>query len=188
MLGALRFFHENELITPYVCVPGVWQKGRASTYVPGKKPEKAIQGHLKVALGSWFQGQIKVLMEDATPPGRIDVRLLRSAESSKGLQYWAIIELKVIKTFRNKKVGKPNAVPIKENVDAIVDGIQQSNSYRSYVELDEGFLEVFDLRKAKDEIEKDERITAALAGSKVVCNIRPVYGTAKDARTAGVHV
>ena len=125
-------------------------------------------------------------MEDSTPAGRIDVRLLRAIEPLKGLQYWAIIELKVIKTHRNKKTGKPGNVTLKQNVSAIVDGIEQSDAYRSDRELGEGLLEIYDMRKKKDDIMSNSQITSTLAGKNVIWKLRPLYGSAEDARGAGV--
>ena len=74
---------------------------------------------------------MKAECEDTTNIGRIDVRLLRKS-SDLGLAYWVILELKVIKSFRNAQLGEtPTTVNDSVNVAAIVDGVRQVGGYRA---------------------------------------------------------
>lgn len=97
---ALARYRLDQLLTPQFCENGVWEPKRAAAYIPGARPEQAIQTGLSRYLGSWFHGVIKVICEHSTNIGRIDVKLLTN-EEGQPLAYWAILELKVIKSFAN---------------------------------------------------------------------------------------
>lgn len=187
LLEALEFFHTKHLLTPVCCISGVWEKERAHEYVPGPEPEKKIQSGLGLALGSWFHGVVRVEFEDTTNIGRIDVRLLTKDGQGGSLKYWRIIELKVIKSFRNASKGNtPSAVSISENVQIIVDGIQQAWTYKENRGTKIGLLEIFDLRKQKKDLMDHTKIQAAIKlAPRLVRNTRLVFGSSKDARTAG---
>ncbi len=186
---ALKHFHLSHLVTPAFCVTGVWETGKASSYVPGPQPERSIQNGLAISLNSWFHGVIKAEIEDSTSMGRIDVRLL-TAEKNQPLKYWAIIELKVVKSFKNPiKMNGLTPVHLSTNIDAIIKGLQQACAYMSNRKTKLGLLEVFDLRKDKSyELFSDNKVQAAIVNLKPSPNyeIRPLYGSANDARLAGV--
>ena len=74
LMEALDHFHVRQL-TPSSCDRGVWEAGRASDYIPGPEPEKAIQKALRTALNYWFHGVVRAETEDTTAIGRIDVQL-----------------------------------------------------------------------------------------------------------------
>ena len=189
LLDALKHFHLDKLLTPGVCSKGVWEPGRAKNYVPGAQPEKAIQYDLRIALSSWFRGELRVEMEDSTPVGRIDVRLLHKNRDDGALSYWAIIELKLMRSNRNAPKGKKaSSVSPAENVSAVVDGLKQVNAYRRDRTAVEGLLEVYDLRKDKA---RDVRVETPVSDQWKICdqeiilNVRPLFGSAKEARDAG---
>ena len=70
---ALRHFHQTRLLTPACCPKGVWERGSARRYIPGRQPERSIQSDLKVALNFWFHGVVIARAEDSTNIGRIDL-------------------------------------------------------------------------------------------------------------------
>lgn len=189
LLGALKHFHSDKLLTPGICSKGVWEPGRAKDYVPGTQPEKAIQYDLKIALSSWFRGELRVEMEDPTPVGRIDVRLLHRNQDDGALSYWAIIELKVMRSNRNAPRGKmASSVSMSDNIAAVVDGLKQANAYRRDRIAVEGLLEVYDLRKDKVKDVKGETPVKDQwenCDQGLVFNVRPLFGSAKEARDAG---
>jgi hypothetical protein len=190
LLEALDYFHERQL-TPSTAADGLWEAGRASQYVPGPLPEKAIQGDLELALNFWFHGVLRAEVEDSTPIGRIDVRLLKKSMHEQALAYWAIVELKIIKTYRNAPRGnKPSVVGTTDNVKAIAEGLLQAVAYRRDRAAEEALLEVFDLRKDKStNLMMCSEIASLLTALNPIpiCSIRSVYGSASDARRAGRH-
>lgn len=188
LLEALEHFHTSKLLTPSCCADGVWEPKRAHQYVPGPQPERSIQKALEFALNFWFHGVVKAEVEDSTNIGRIDVRLLKASEDGP-LAYWTIIELKIIKSFANAS-GKAVASEIgkSENIAAIIEGFKQAWAYRENRKAEEGLLEVFDLRRKKTEdLFADQKVINAVALLTPVPrhNVRPIFGAAKHARTAG---
>lgn len=183
---ALSAFHEEGLVTPTSCGPGVWEPGRSAEYVPAKNTEKAIQQRLRYHLTGWFHGVVKVGMEDAASRGRIDVRLLAPPASGNGLQYWSIVELKVARTFRNAKKGKtPQKVTEKTLIDDLLKGIGQAHDFTEETQVKEGFLEVYDMRQDKTiELLKHEKVTAKLGACRVQVNaaLRQMFGSSEEAR------
>lgn len=188
LLEALDYFHRSGLLTPTCCVAGVWQPKRAADYVPGPQPERSIQDALALSLSMWFQGLVRVDVEDRTNIGRIDVRLLKpSAEGP--LAYWAIVELKVIKAFANAAGrAKAAAVSRTDNIDAIQKGLRQAWAYQSNRESEEGLLEVFDLRKDKSEdLMANGDVVRLLSELSPLprYTVRPLFGSSEHARLAG---
>ncbi|MDP4540342.1 hypothetical protein Q9K01_11955 [Qipengyuania sp. DY56-A-20] len=188
LLDALNHFHLSGLLTPTCCVPGVWEPKRAAKYVPGSQPERSIQDALALALGMWFQGLVRVGVEDRTNIGRIDVRLLKPSAEGQ-LAYWAIVELKVIKAFANAK-GKAKAAAVSRtvNVDAIQKGLRQTWAYQSNRESEEGLLEIFDLREDKSEDLMADGDVVKLLGELAPVpryTVRPLFGSSEHARIAG---
>lgn len=187
LLDALKHFHIHKLLTPTCCSVGVWEPECAMKYVPGPQPEKSIQSSLELALNFWFRGVVKAESEDTTNIGRIDIRLLMT--DGQCLKYWAIIELKVVKSFSNAPVGSsPNKVSVSKNVGSIIEGIRQAWAYRVNRDAEEGLLEVFDLRKKKkDNLMEygDVKDTLNECVPAPICNVRPIFGSSKDARAAG---
>lgn len=188
LLEALDFFHRSQL-TPSSCAEGVWEPKRASDYVPGASPEAAFQKRLAIVLSSWFHGVVRAEVEDRISIGRIDVRLLKKSSEEGSLAYWAIIELKVIKSFANAALGKkPSTVGAAANVDAIIKGLKQAWAYCENRDAEEGLLEVFDLRKDKQEdLMARTEVVAAIdeCTRPPTCAVRPIFGTSDDARSAG---
>jgi hypothetical protein len=184
--AALDLFHHDTLVSPSVCPVGVWEKSRAAEYVPGTRPEKAIQFELRLALSMWFQGILRAVVEESTPVGRIDIRLMQKSDAS--WTYWAIMELKVLRSSHNAAKGDV-AKPVSEesNAKEIAKGIRQAHSFArhwSAIPL----LEIFDLRKDKtSDILKNVIVTRAFArfspapATRIWC----LYGTADEARLAG---
>ena len=183
LMEALRHYHRSRVVTPTGCPDGVWNPDSADKYIPGPRPEKSIQMDLQLALNFWFRGVIWAEGEDNTNIGRIDVRLLKK-EANGGLAYWIILELKVIKSLTNtaSKVGNST------NVDAIVKGVKQAGAYRANRNVEEGMLEVYDLRRDKSEdLRGRKEVLHALAKylPPLKVDVWPVYGSAEDARDAG---
>lgn len=189
LLDALNYFHIHHLLTPSCGASGVWESKRANSYVPGPQPEKSIQANLALALNHWFHGIVKAETEDSTSIGRIDVRLLKKSSEHGALSYWAIIELKIIKSFANASIGKtPTTVSSKANIEALIKGIEQTWAFKANREAEEGLLEVFDLRQDKLEnlMERTEVVTALTKCSPISAyNVRPLFGSSDDARKAG---
>ena len=189
LLDALRHFHLDNLLTPTICPNGVWEPKRAKHYVPGVHPEKTIQKTMRVALSSRFRGELRVEMEDPIPVGRIDVRILQKNQNDGSFSYWAIIELKVMRSKRNApEKKKAKSVSPAENVATVVKGLKQVDSYKRDRSAPEGLLEVYDLRKDKTidvKVEKPVKDQWDQCDQKIVFNIRPLFGTAEDARNAG---
>jgi hypothetical protein len=184
---ALRVSHRESLLTPMICPDGVWKKGAAAKYIPGPTPEKAIQKMLKIALTSWFRGLVRAEMEDSISVGRIDIRLLREDQEGN-LGYWAILELKVIKSYHHatgKK--KATAVADDENAAAVAEGVRQARAFGKDRNA-EAFLDVFDLRKDKAANILDHALVVTeldQCALKPRSHIWPLFGSASDARLAG---
>ena len=188
LLDALHQFHVQQLLTPGCCPDGVWEAGQAHRYVPARRPENTIQTTLSIALNFWFRGTLRAEHEDSTNIGRIDVRLLRAGEHG-ALTYWAIIELKVVKSFTNTP-NADSASPVRATANeiAVVEGIHQVSSYRINRKAEEGLLEIYDLRKDKrTNLMTASRVTAAIAQNQNISsiNVRKLYGSASDARADG---
>jgi len=183
---ALSAFHEGNLVSPGMCGRGVWKPGFNAKYFPDASPEKAIQEKLRVALWSWFRGLVSIGTEDSVNKGRIDVRLLAPPGESLGLRYWSIIELKVARSFGSTEKPVPRSVVINE----IVKGVGQANEFTSDRAVEEGFLEIYDMRQDKtDNLLTDAKIVKRLNACTVTVNatLRPMYGTADEARNAGFY-
>ena len=187
LLGAIANFHERQLITPGDC-DGVWETERAAQYVPGPQPERAIQYALRIALDSWFHGVVRAESEDLTSVGRIDIRLLTNDLGSRRLGYWAIIELKVVRSSRNAPKGKKAAtVAYNDNIKTMKDGLMQIHSYKKDRKAEEGLLEVYDLRNDKTKnIAADSEVKKlrSQCDSSIQVNVRPLYGSDKDYRSS----
>ena len=188
LVEALESFHNHQL-TPVSCAKGIWEAGRAAEYVPGSAPEKAVQKSLCISLSSWFHGLVRVKSEDSTSIGRIDVCLFKPSMMEGALAYWAIIELKVIRSFTNASVGdNPNPVSASRNIEGIVEGLKQANAYCINRKAEEGLLEIFDLRKDKSEnLMNSPKVIEALQNlsPEPHHNVRPIFGSSQDARDAG---
>ena len=180
---ALQHFHIHHLLTPTCCPRGLWQADRAQHYIPGNRPEATIQSRLTVVLSSWFHGLLRAESEDRTNIGRIDVRLLQPTPAGP-LAYWAIMELKVVKSFTNAATSVRHRV----NEDAIVDGVRQAHAYHHNRKSELSLLEVYDLRSDKRvNLLVSRRVQSTITQFPGVSSIevRALYGSANDARIAG---
>ena len=188
LVEALEFFHVLQL-TPASCAGGIWEANRAAEYIPGRAPEKAIQERLCIVLSTWFRGVVRVEAEVSISIGRIDVLLLKPSMEEKALAHWAIIELKVIRSFTNAPVGQePSPVGASQNIAGIVKGLKQAWAYRRNREAEEGLVEIFDLRKDKGEdLLNHPDVVATLQNYAPAPrhNVRPIFGSSQDARNAG---
>lgn len=186
---ALSDFYEMNLVTPSQCDGSIWEPGRSSEYVPAKDTEKAIQRILRVAITHHFRGKARAETEDKAPKGRIDIRILAPSAGQAGLAYWSIIELKVVRTYRNAPKGKPRTKISKSKVmDEIAKGYRQANEFTADREVQEGFLEVYDMREDKSEnllAHPTVQSAADKCAVKVNCNVRQMFGTSDEARIAG---
>jgi len=183
---ALTHLHQVYLQTPSVCPNGVWENRRAEQYIPGPQPEKAIQRQLQTVFSAWFHGVVKVEVEDSIPVGRIDIRLLRMSAQQK-LEYWVIVELKVIKSFANAtKRTKASVVTPQTNVEGVCEGIRQACAFAKD-RCANAMLEIFDLRKDKtSDVLKEKKVLNQLdkCEPKPICHVWPLFGSAHDARLA----
>ena len=180
---ALRHYHRSRVLTPTNCPKGVWKADLANRYIPDPRPEKSIQADLQVVLNSWFRGVVRAEGEDNTNIGRIDVRLLKKAANG-GLAYWIIMELKVIKSFTNSE----SKVDESTNVEAIVKGVKQAGSYRANRDVDDGMLEIYDLRRDKSMnlmVREDVSDALGMYSPPLLVDVWPMFGSAGDARNAG---
>lgn len=188
LTDALTLF-QREVLTPKVCPTGVWRSRFAQRYHPGAAPEKSIQAALKTFLNGWFRGTLRAEEEDTTEVGRIDIRLLSPGGPASGLTYWGIIELKVVKSFRNPKNGGPNPVTVRpiENARDVAEGVTQAHAFgknRGAFAM----VEVYDMRQNKAQDPREHKVVRDALAS---CNPEPpirltaIFGSAKDARNAG---
>ena len=192
LFDALNHIHLYSLLTPGICIEGVWQPNLASYYVPGPEPEKSIQTSVAIGLNSWFHGILRAEVEDSTSIGRIDVRLLMpqpNCPNSEALAYWAIVELKVVKSFSNSS-SRTGATTINrsKNVDAVIKGVRQVYAYQANRGTSLGLLEVYDLRRDKsDDLFQDNKVRQELARliPPPTYTVRPLFGSPEDARQAG---
>ena len=99
------------------------------------------------------------------------------------------MELKVIKSFANPSPGcSPSSISVSKNVEAIVEGVTQAGSYRSNRHVEDGLLEIYDLRKDKtDDLTKQPAVRVAMNNfsPRIRFDVWPVFGSSKDARAAG---
>ena len=188
LVAALAHYHRSCVLTPIGCPEGVWEPEAAHKYIPGPHPERSIQNDLVRALNFWFRGIVRAESEDSTTIGRIDVRLLKK-NAQGGLAYWAILELKVIKSFTHGTAGSGSTkVTESKNVEAIAKGVRQAASYRENRVAEHGMLEVYDLREDKaEDLTVRERVTEALQvyTPPPRIDVWKVFGRAEDARRAG---
>jgi hypothetical protein len=189
LLEGLDRFHQHELITPTICPKGVWLRGAASKYYVGEDPERSIQAQLRTFLNGWFRRTVRAECEDTTRAGRIDIRLLKAGEG--GLTYWAIVELKVVKSYvhTNDAKQKPSRVSSRQNAEVVAEGLRQAHEFASDRDCPPGYLEIFDLRRdKKEEIMKHEIVVSQLGmlDPKPIANMRQMFGSAGDARKAGL--
>jgi hypothetical protein len=141
LVEALNLFHKREVLTPQMCPP-LWRPKHAGRYHPGSRPEKTIQDKLKTWLGSWWRGYLRPECEDSIDIGRIDIRLLRP-EAQGALCYWAVIELKIVKSFRYPEAGdSPSAVSDNENAQEVAKGVEQATAVRLRVRSRSGMASV----------------------------------------------
>ncbi len=186
---ALEHFHVTCLLTPTCCPDGVWKPEHAHQYIPGPRPEKSIQSDLTVALNFWFRGIVKAEYEDTTNIGRIDIRLLKKTNGESLLGYWAILELKVIRSYASTHTSsKPSVVAPKSNVDAIIKGVRQARAYQTNRETDIGLLEIYDLRREKAlQVLEHLDVLSVIheATPKPEIHLWEVFGSSEDARNAG---
>ena len=185
---ALKYFQLNNVLTPTLCLKGVWERGLADKYIPGPKPEKTIQADLERTLSSYFHGVVRAVIENRTGIGRIDISLLKKDPNSR-FKFWVILELKVVKSFTNARSAS-DATPVstRKNCNAIVEGIKQAYSYRENWDAEYGMLEVYDMRKDKSEsLLGEQTVLSTLSKYNKPPNIRvwSVFGSASDARDAG---
>ena len=187
--AALQFFHSNHLLTPGICPVGVWNRGKASKYIPGPQPEKSIQAALGIYLNGKFEGVAKAEYEDKIEIGRIDIRLLVAADNDGPLMYWAILELKIIKSFAStEESDHPSEIDRSVNINAIREGIKQASAFQKSRRAVLGSLEIFDLRRNKDDnLLEDQRVVSEKQNVQPIpeCRVWPLYGSSKDARDAG---
>jgi hypothetical protein len=190
LLDALDHFHKSKLLTPSFCVKGVWESRRAGQYVPSSAPELRIQDALEFALNFWFHGVVRAEIEDRTNIGRIDVRLLKPSNEGP-LLYWAIIELKVIKSFSHAPWGiQAGEIKRGQNIASIIEGFIQAWAFKNNRIADEGLLEIFDMRRDKlDNLLIDKTVLRAVRKLNPVPahHVRPIFGSARKAREAGFH-
>lgn len=180
LMDALRHYHRSYVITPGCCPPDLWKEKSAHQYIPGPRPERSIQTQLQPVLSSWFQGVVRVVTEETTNIGRLDVALLTPAPDRR-LAYWTILELKVVKSFTHTSSG----VSVADNVGAIVKGIEQAAAFRANRMAQHGMLEIYDLRKDKsDDLTIHQSVTTTLANYSPPpdMHVWRVYGSADDAR------
>ena len=183
---ALDLVHLEFLLSPTVCPPGTWEKERAGEYIPGPQAERAIQREVRTGLGSWFRGVVRAEMEDTISVGRIDVRLLQQTDGN--WFYWAIVELKVLRSSHNAKKGvQASPVSLSDNAAGVAEGVRQVYAFAKNRGA-EPFLEIYDLRKDKTaDVLKEEVVISEL--NKCVpapcCRVWPLFGSASGARVAG---
>jgi hypothetical protein len=188
LLRGLHSFHLEELLTPVVCLAGVWQKGAANKYYVDDDPERTIQLRLRTFLNGWFRGLVRAEREDTTVIGRIDVRLLVPNPQGGGLAYWAIIELKVVKSFHHSATGSPTTVSEAENAENVAEGIRQAHSFSRDRKCPPGYLEIYDMRRDKSEDICEHSVVQEQLSRLVPepeINVRSLFGSAGDARRAG---
>jgi hypothetical protein len=187
LLEGLELFHQHEVITPTICPAGVWLKGGAADYYVGVAPERSIQKQMRTFLNGWFRKSVRAECEDTVRAGRIDIRLL--VPGPGGLTYWAIVELKVVKSFvhtPDKKV-KPAAITSGQNAEAIAEGLRQAHEFGRDRSVP-SYLEVFDMRKDKSgDFQKDPIVVDQFnkLSPKPTLNVRELFGSSSDARKAG---
>jgi hypothetical protein len=142
---------------------------------------------MRTFLNGWFRKSVRAECEDTVRAGRIDVRLL--VPGPGGLSYWAIVELKVVKSFVHTpdKAVKPAAVTSKQNAESIAEGLRQAHEFGRDRSVP-GYLEVFDMRKDKSgDLQKDPIVVEQFnkLDPKPTLNVRELFGSSSDARKAG---
>lgn len=128
----------------------------------------------------------RAVVEEKTPVGRIDIRLMQRSKAD--WTYWAILELKVLRSSHNAAKGIV-AKPVSEesNSKEVAKGIRQAHSFAKYWSAIP-LLEIFDLRKDKtSDVLKNVIVARAFArfSRAPATRIWPLYGTADEARLAG---
>ena len=190
LLKELDRFHIQNVLTPGGPVQGVWQEKRSNEYVPGRRPERSIQDAMILWLRGAFQGLVRVQSEIGTNIGRFDVVLLEPNKDGRFV-YWVVIEIKIIKAYRNAIVGNvPENVSSAQNAEAIKEGIKQIWAYKKNMNFSEGVLEIYDMRtvnQKKENLMTKSDVKNCLNGfdPQPVWNVRQIFGSASDARNAG---
>ncbi|TPK96544.1 MULTISPECIES: hypothetical protein [unclassified Mesorhizobium] len=190
LLEALNHFHMHSVLTPQNCPDGLWRVGHAEAYHTGPTPEVSLQAQLRTFLTAWFRGQLHVDRETTTEIGRIDIALLiPPSDSSGGLTYWGVVELKVVKSFRYSKNGNaPVKVGLLTNARDVAKGVLQAHAFRTNRGCAYAVVEVYDMRADK---KVDPREHAEVKKVLPTCSptpdirLTPLFGSAQQAREAG---
>jgi len=187
---ALDAFHIKKMLTP-TRGSGAWARSRAKDYVPIKNAEIHIQRRLKDYLGAWFHEKIWIEQEVKTDVGRIDLQILvKSSSATLGLACWGVIELKVAKSYstprdEDRPTSKLTRVTHKTNMDGVVKGYGQADAFACDRDVNNSFLEVFDMRKVKSpDLLDDSRAKekAEQCVKKVRAKVRKMFGSSEEIR------
>lgn len=190
LFDALNHFHMSHVLTPQNCPDGLWRAGYADSYHTGPTPEISLQAQLRTFLTAWFRGQVHVDRETTTEIGRIDIALLvPPTDPSGGLNYWGVVELKVVKSFRHpKNGGAPIKVGPLANARDVAKGVLQAHAFRTNRGCACAVLEIYDMRADK---KADPREHMEVKKILPICaptpdiRLTPLFGSAQQAREAG---
>lgn len=185
LVKALTVFYENYLQTPNRYARGIWEEGHEKKYIPGQNPELCIQKELVPGLDMWFNGCSRISVEGGTSLGRYDIQLQKPGED-KMMGNWAIIELKIIKTYSNPKSGgAPAPVSESTNIREIKKGLRQVSAYSDKTSSELALLEIFDMRRDKsNDLTQNANVQKQINNlePKPIYNTRKMYGSAEQAR------
>lgn len=181
-------FNRDNISSPQDCEADIWRI--SSQYVPDSRAEAKIQEEMRRFLKNRYNNVARFKPEADTSSGRIDIKVELLGPVGQGWLPFTIIELKVLRSFgyNAEEKGKGNAVNRSQQIKAITDGFEQVDNYCQTENLSTGFLEVFDMRKDKDEsIEQEQGVVAAQdnCNHDVRFSMRPVYASSSEARKAG---
>ena len=155
---AIDLLHERCFVTPSGLPQRVnlWQ--RASGHWPREDAEALVQSHLKAGLTLRFP-YCKVRHEQTQTAGRTDLEIERfNPLDRSSVTYQAILELKVLRTFRHTGTSVSDA----ETKEAISEGVRQAVSYREHKAARWSALCCFDMRRSDG---GDEACFAHVQGS-----------------------
>ena len=146
VFDAIDLLHDQCFVTPSGLPQRVNLWKNPSLHWPREDAEALVQSHLKAGLTLRFPF-CRIRHEQTQTAGRTDLEIERiNPLDRSSVTYQAILELKVLRSFRHKGATVSDAV----TKEAVTEGVRQAASYRKTKEARWSALCCFDMRRSND--------------------------------------
>jgi hypothetical protein len=178
VLAVVDRLYESKLVTPNAQSQAGKLWARASKHYPREQAELTIEMYLETALLAAFP-TCTVRTEQSQVTGRLDVELEERDPQHEGqFVRHALLELKVLRTFRSS--GAP--VPRADAEKRIDEGVDQAFSYREERGVAASALCCFDMRARHTGMECFRRVAKKAAELRVTLKVWYLFGSAREYR------